>query len=41
MSAQYLEKLFGFEGQVAVVIGGTGVESFTDATLRGDQFTLF
>ena len=23
------------------VIGGTGVESFTDATLRGDQFTLF
>ena len=25
MSAQYLETLFGFEGQVAVVIGGTGV----------------
>lgn len=24
MSAQYLEKLFGFDGQVAVVIGGTG-----------------
>lgn len=25
MSADFLEKLFGFEGQVAVVIGGTGV----------------
>lgn len=25
MSAEYLNKLFGFDGQVAVVIGGTGV----------------
>jgi NAD(P)-dependent dehydrogenase (short-subunit alcohol dehydrogenase family) len=25
MSAKYLEKLFGFDGKVAVVIGGTGV----------------
>lgn len=24
MSAEYLHKLFGFDGQVAVVIGGTG-----------------
>jgi DNA polymerase-3 subunit epsilon len=23
------------------VVGGTGIEEFTDATLRGDQFTLF
>jgi len=25
LSSNYLEKLFGFNGQVAVVIGGTGV----------------
>jgi DNA polymerase-3 subunit epsilon len=23
------------------VVGGTGLEEFTDATLSGDQFTLF
>jgi DNA polymerase-3 subunit epsilon len=23
------------------VVGGTGLEEFTDATLTGDQFTLF
>jgi hypothetical protein len=23
------------------VVGGTGVEEFTDATLSGDQFALF
>jgi DNA polymerase-3 subunit epsilon len=30
-----------FMALVAGIVGGTGVEDFTDATLSGDQFTLF
>jgi DNA polymerase III subunit epsilon len=30
-----------FTKQIDVVVGGTGIEEFTDATLTGDQFALF
>ena len=30
-----------FMKQIDVVVGGTGIEEFTDATLTGDQFALF
>ena len=30
-----------FMALIERVVGGTGVEQFTDPTLRGDQFTLF
>jgi DNA polymerase-3 subunit epsilon len=30
-----------FMGLLDHVVGGTGLEEFTDATLSGDQFTLF
>ena len=30
-----------FTALIEHVVGGTGIEQFTDHTLRGDQFTLF
>ena len=30
-----------FTALIEHVVGGTGIEQFTDPTLRGDQFTLF
>ena len=30
-----------FMGQLDCVVGGTGIEDFTDTTLAGEQFALF